>query len=358
MSRKEIFKEIKVGSIRLSNRIVMAPLTRNRAGEGNVPTDLNREYYEQRATAGMIITEATQISPQGVGYPMTPGIHTPEQREGWRKVTDAVHKKGGKIALQLWHVGRISHPSLQPEGGLPVSPSAIKPEGEAFTYDGLQPFVTPRALETNEIPEIVEQYAKAAKSAIGAGFDGVEIHAANGYLIDQFIRDGSNRRIDHYGGNLMNRLRFLQEVTEAVMDTIGSGRTGIRISPENSFNDMKDSNPQKTFNEVAEMLSGFEPAWLHVVEGDFATGKAMLNYAEIRQKFNGIYMANAGYGLERAEAAIDSGKTDLVSFGALYIANPDLVERFREGAPLNTPDEETYYGGDAKGYTDYPFMGK
>ena len=356
MNSKDLFKEIKVGSTTLSNRIVMAPLTRNRAGEGNVPTPLNVEYYKQRATAGLIITEATQISPQGVGYPLTPGIHSPEQVEGWRRVTDAVHKKGGRIFLQLWHVGRISHPSLQPDGALPVSASAIKPDGETVTYEGPKSFVTPRALETEEIPEIVKEYASAAKNAIGAGFDGVEIHAANGYLIDQFLRDGTNKRIDHYGESLVNRMRFLQEVTEAVVEAVGAERIGVRLSPENTFNDIKDSAPQKTFNAVAKILSHYGLAYLHVVEGDFVSGKTTLNYKEIKENFNGLYMANAGYILERSEKSIESGAADLISFGSLYIANPDLVERFKTGASLNTPDQETYYGGDAKGYTDYPFM--
>ncbi len=356
MNKKAIFNEIKIGSVRLSNRIAMAPLTRNRAGEGNVPTSLNVEYYEQRATAGLIITEATQISPQGVGYPATPGIHSPEQIEGWRRVTDAVHKKGGRMFLQLWHVGRISHPSLQPDGALPVSASAIKPDGETVTYEGPKPFVTPRALETEEIPLIVKQYAVAAKNAIGAGFDGVEIHAANGYLIDQFLRDGTNKRTDHYGGSLVNRLRFLQEVTEAVIEAIGAGRVGVRLSPENTFNDIKDRAPQETFNAAGKILEEYGLAYLHVVEGDFVTGKTTLDYKQIKENFGGLYMANAGYMLERAEKNVENGTADLVAFGSLYIANPDLVERFKTGAPLNSPDQETYYGGDKKGYTDYPFL--
>ena len=351
-----LFTEITTGSQKLANRVVMAPLTRNRAGAGNVPTDLNALYYGQRATAGLIITEATQISPQGVGYPATPGIHSTEQVLGWKKVTRTVHEKGGRIFLQLWHVGRISHPSLQPEGALPVAPSAIRPAGEAFTYEGLKPFETPRALEIHEIQGVVDQYARAAEHALEAGFDGVEIHAANGYLIDQFLRDGTNRRQDAYGGGLRQRLRFLGEVTEAVTGVLGSGRVGVRISPENTFNDIQDSDPRKTFTAVADLLRPHGLAYLHVVDGDFVTGKTLLDYGEVRRAFGGTFMVNGGYTQERAEAAIRTGAADLVAFGSLYIANPDLVERFRKGAALNAPDPATYYGGDARGYTDYPFL--
>jgi N-ethylmaleimide reductase len=355
MTTSKIFNPIKVGSHTLENRIVMAPLTRNRAGEGNVPHELNVEYYEQRATAGLIITEATQISPQGLGYPGTPGIHSEDQVAGWKKVNDAVHKKGGKIFLQLWHVGRISHPSLQPNGEFPVSASAIKPEGETVTLEGMKPFETPRALKTHEIPEIVKQYVQASENAIEAGFDGVEIHSANGYLLDQFLRDGTNKRDDQYGGSLENRMRFLQEVTEAVTKAIGAGKVGVRLSPENSFNDIKDSSPQETFNAVTRLLGSYKLAYLHVVEGDFVTGEKKIDYRKLKEIFGGLYIGNAGYDLERAEKSIDEGLTDLVSFGSLYIANPDLVERFKKGVPLNEPDQATYYGGGKEGYTDYPF---
>jgi N-ethylmaleimide reductase len=356
MTTSTLFEPIKVGTQNLSNRIVMAPLTRNRAGEGNVPHSLNAKYYEQRATAGLIITEATQISPQGVGYPGTPGIHSAEQIEGWKNVTEAVHKKGGKIFLQLWHVGRVSHPSLQPNGESPVSASAIRPAGETVTLEGMKPFETPRALETSEIPVIVNQYVEAAENAVEAGFDGVEIHSANGYLLDQFIRDGTNRREDKYGGSLENRLRFLQEVVEAVVAAIGPGKTGVRLSPENSFNDISDSSPQETFNAAARLLGSYKLAYLHVVEGDFATGEAKLDYTMIKKNFGGFYIANAGYNLERAEKSLEEGSADLISFGSLYIANPDLVERFKKRTQLNEPDEKTYYGGGAEGYTDYPFL--
>jgi N-ethylmaleimide reductase len=354
--KTELFNKIKVGANNIDNRVVMAPLTRNRAGDGNVPQLLNAKYYEQRATAGFIVTEATQISPQGVGYPGTPGIHSSEQIEGWKIVTEAVHKKGGKIFLQLWHVGRISHPSLQPDGALPVSASALKPDGETMTYEGMKPFVTPRALEVSEVKGVVKDYVTAAKNAIEAGFSGVEIHAANGYLIDQFLRDGTNKRDDQYGGSLVNRLRFLSEVVKGVTDAIGSDLTGIRISPENSFNDISDSDPQKTFNRVAEFLSTYKLAYLHAVEGDFVTGEKKLDYRQIRDRFKGVYVANAGYNAQTAAKSIENGDADLVSFGSLYIANPDLVERFKNDDPLNTPDESTYYGGDGTGYTDYPAL--
>jgi N-ethylmaleimide reductase len=356
MESYDIFSPFTIGSLSLKNRLVMAPMTRNRAGEGNVPQDLNATYYAQRAGAGLLITEASQISPQGVGYPATPGIHSREQIEGWKKVTHAVHAKGGLIFIQLWHVGRISHPNLQPDGAKPVAPSAIKPAGKAFTLQGLVPFETPRALETEEIPEITAQYSRSAKLAMDAGFDGVEIHAANGYLLDQFIRDGSNQRKDTYGGSLENRLRFLQEVTEAVTAAIGAARVGVRISPENTFNDMKDSNPQATFNAAARMLGANGLAFLHVVEGDFVTGKSLLNYRELKNIFNGPYMANGGYDLDRARKSLKNRDADLISIGKMFLANPDLVERFKKGAPLNTPDQATFYGGDAKGYTDYPFL--
>jgi N-ethylmaleimide reductase len=356
MSRDILFSPFTLGSLTLPNRVVMAPLTRNRAGQGNTPHALNAEYYAQRATAGLIISEASQISPQGIGYPGTPGIHSPAQVAGWQRVTGAVHKKGGRIFLQLWHVGRVSHPSLQPNGEKPVAPSPIAPQGETFTADGMAPFETPRALGTEELPYIAAQYAQAAEHAMEAGFDGVEIHAANGYLIDQFLRDGTNERSDHYGGSLENRLRFLKEVVESVLGVVDAGKVGVRLSPENTFNDISDSDPQATFGAVAEMLRAYNLAYLHVVEGDFVSGEKTLDYKRIKESFGGPYMANAGYTKELAEKSLQEGAADLVSFGSLYIANPDLVARFEKSAPLATPDESTYYGGDAKGYTDYPFL--
>ena len=266
----ELLEPARLGPYTLKNRVVMAPLTRNRAGAGNVPQDMNVAYYAQRASAGLIITEATQISPQGVGYPGTPGIHSAEQVAGWTRVTDAVHARGGRVFLQLWHVGRISHPSLQPNGEIPVAPSALKPEGEAFTAEGPQPFVTPRALEGHEIPGIIADYRAAAVNALAAGFDGVEVHAANGYLLDQFLRDGSNHRRDSYGGSLENRTRLLLEVVAAVTEVWGGGRVGLRLSPINSFNSMSDSDPDATFGYALRQLNRFGLAYLHVVERDFA----------------------------------------------------------------------------------------
>ncbi len=352
----DLFSPVKLGRLQLPNRIVMAPLTRNRAAAGDVPQPMHATYYRQRATAGLIVSEGAPISPQGVGYPGTPGIYSEAQIAGWEVVTQAVHAAGGHIFLQLWHVGRISHPDLQPGRAVPVAPSAIRPAGDAVTATGMQPFVTPRALEQDEIQAIVAQYTTAARNALLAGFDGVEVHAANGYLIDQFLRDGSNQRTDDYGGSLENRCRFLREILQAVCEAVGSDRVGVRISPENSFNDIHDSRAQETFVYVAELVNGFEPAYLHVLEGDMVTGEKALDYGRIRAAFKGIYMANCRYDLARAQQAIATGAADMVSFGALYIANPDLVERFRQGAALNTPDPETFYGGDEHGYTDYPFL--
>lgn len=356
IKQHDLFDPIKVGGYTLPNRVVMAPLTRNRAGEGNVPHALNVTYYQQRASAGLIITEATQISPQGVGYPATPGIHSAAQVEGWKHVSAAVHEKDGHIFMQLWHVGRISHPSLQPEGQLPVAPSAIKPKGDAFTYEGLQAFVKPRALTIDELPGIVADYVNAARKAMLAGFDGVEVHAANGYLLDQFIRDGSNQRDDSYGGSVENRSRLLREVVDAVCIAIGSNKVGVRISPENSFNSMHDSDAQNTFNAVTDMLNGFNLAYLHVLEGDMVNGQRVLDYAQIKSRFAGPYIANCGYDFTRATQAVKNGQADMVAFGQLYISNPDLVERFRCGAELTRADPATFYGGDEKGYTDYPFL--
>ena len=357
-SSKEIqanlFSPIKFGGLELPNRIIMAPLTRNRAGEGNVPQDMNVEYYRQRASAGLIVSEGSQISPQGLGYPGTPGIHSDAQVEGWLKVTAAVHKEGGLIFCQLWHVGRISHTSLQIHGDLPVAPSALKPNGQIFTYTGLQDFETPRALTTDEISGIIADYVRAARNAKLAGFDGVEIHSANGYLLDQFIRDCTNQRQDQYGGDINNRMRLLLEATEQIVAVWGKDRVGVRLSPENSFNDMTDSNPQQTFNAVATRLSDFPLAYLHILEGDMMTGERRLDYMGLRQCFNGYYMANNGYDFDTANAAIADNRADLVAFGKLFIANPNLPYRFAHQLPLNTPDSATFYGGDERGYTDYP----
>jgi len=351
----DLFSQVKIGDLTLPNRVVMAPMTRNRAPE-NIPTELMAEYYVQRATAGLIITEGAQVSEQGIGYPATPGIHTGAQVEGWKQITKAVHASGGRIFIQLWHCGRISHPGYH-GGDLPVAPSAIRPEGQAFTYEGMKDFVTPRALETDEIPGIVNQYRHAAACAKAAGFDGVEIHSANGYLLDQFLRDGTNKRSDSYGGPIENRARLLAEVTEAVVSEVGANRVGVRISPVNAFNDIHDSDPQTLFNQVAARLSDLAIACLHVVEITMA-GEVdqFVDMTEIRRRFGGIYIANGGYDRVKANTAIAEGRADMVSFGVPFLANPDLPERLRQDAPLNEPDESTFYGGDAHGYTDYPAM--
>lgn len=355
---KDLFSPVALGSISLSNRIVMAPLTRNRAGEGGVPQPINVTYYEQRASAGLIVTEATPISAMGHGYPALPGIYTDAQVAGWKKVTDAVHAKGGKIVIQLWHVGRISHPSLLPNNALPVAPSAIKPAGQAFTYQGLVDYVEPRALDAAELPAIVQDYVHATKCAIAAGFDGVEIHAANGYLLDQFLRDGSNHRTDQYGGSIENRARLLLEVTQAVVAVIGADKVGVRLSPVNPFNDMKDSNPQAVFNYVANALNQFNLAYLHAVEGGIHGGGESdpFDFSAFRKQFKGAYMANLGYDKKRGNEAVASGHADVVAYGVPFIANPDLVERFKQDAPLNEADSNTFYGGTAQGYTDYPAL--
>ncbi|MFL6235822.1 MAG: alkene reductase [Thermoanaerobaculia bacterium] len=347
-----LFSPVQVGPYTLRNRMVMAPMTRNRAGEGNVPSDLAVTYYAQRASAGLIITEGTQVSLQGVGYPGTPGIHDDAQVAGWRRVTDAVHARGGRIFAQLWHVGRISHPLLQPGGAPPVAPSAIAAEGQTFTAEGPKPFGVPRALETSEIPGVVEQFVEGARRALESGFDGVELHGANGYLIDQFLRDGSNRRTDAYGGPVENRARFLLEVMEAVTGVWGADRVGVRLSPTGSFNSMSDSDPAATFGYAARELDRFGLAYLHVTE---AIGSTPSPVAPVmRSLFRGPFMLNGGYTQEIANAALAKGEADLISFGTLFLSNPDLVERFAEGAPLNTPDRATFYSGGDKGYIDYP----
>jgi N-ethylmaleimide reductase len=349
MAHLDLFSPIQLGNIQLNNRMVMAPMTRNRSDNNNVPQAMNVTYYRQRATAGLIITEASQVSPEGVGYPLTPGIYSTQQVEAWRKITDAVHEEGSKIFIQLWYCGRISHPSLLPDGQSTVSASAIKPEGEAVTYDGMKPFETPRALSVDEIRNIVSQYRHAASMAKRADFDGIEIHAANGYLIDQFLRDGTNRRDDEYGGSDENRMRFLNEVLDAVCEVWDVSSVAVRLSPENPFNDMSDSDPQAHFEYFASQLASRGLAYLHLVEGP------SVNYRAIRDCFAGTYMANTGYDKERANASLAGGDSDLVSFGALFLANPDLVYRFRNNLSLNDPDVSTFYGGDEKGYTDYPF---
>lgn len=355
----DLFSPIRFGAIELKNRVVMSSLTRNRAGDGNVPTDLVAEYYRQRASAGLILTEASPISPEAHGYPRTPGIHSAAQIAGWQKVTEAVHGAGGKIAIQLWHVGRISHPDLQPGGALPVAPSAIRPAGQTFTGQGMKDFVTPRALETAEIPGLVASYVQAARNAMEAGFDGVEVHAGNGYLLDQFLRSSTNRRTDAYGGSKENRARLLLEVLAAVCAAIGSDRVGVRLSPATPFNDISDENPQETFEYVVEQLNDFNLAFLDLLQG---TGGApqeqwlAFDYDRLRSIYRGNLIRNNGYDFASGNAAVQSGGTDAIAFGRLLLANPDLVERFRRGGPYNQPDYDRLYMGEALGYTDYPTL--
>lgn len=353
-----LFDPIRLGELALANRIVMAPLTRNRAAVGEVPSPLSVTYYAQRASAGLIITEATQICAVGQGYIATPGIHSPTQIEGWKAVTRAVHERGGRIVVQLWHVGRISHVSLLPAGEVPVAPSALRAKSQTVTAQGFVDVSEPRALRLDEIPALVAQYRQAARNAIDAGFDGVEVHGANGYLLDQFLRDGSNHRTDAYGGPIENRARLLIEVLEAISQEIGSGRTGLRLSPVTPFNDMSDSDPQRLFNHVAERVAPLGLAYLHVIEGAAGGPRdvAPFDYAALRERARTPWMVNNGYDRQMALDAVASGAADAVAFGKPFIANPDLVERLRADAPLNTPDVSTFYGGGAEGYTDYPTM--
>jgi N-ethylmaleimide reductase len=353
----KLFSPFRLGDLELKNRIAMAPLTRNRASQGSdAPTELNAEYYRQRATAGLIIAEATQISQQGQGYIHTPGIYTEAQAAGWKKVTQAVHAEGGHIFLQLWHVGRISHVSLQPNEAAPVAPSAIAAQTKTFIATGFADVSTPRALETTEIPGIVADYARAAENAKIAGFDGVEIHAANGYLLEQFLKDGTNKRTDAYGGSIENRARFPLEVVDAVCRVWDKSRVGIRLSPVSPFNDIQVSDPEKIYSYLVRELSARGLGFIHVVEG--ATGGPRdiepFDFVGLRKNFNGAYIANNGYTRELAIEALRDGRVDLIAFGKSYISNPDLVERLRRNAPLNELDAATLYGGDAKGYTDYP----
>ncbi|WP_316184033.1 MULTISPECIES: alkene reductase [unclassified Bradyrhizobium] len=358
MSTSKLFEPFKLGPITLANRVVMAPLTRNRAVEGMVPSPLAAEYYGQRASAGLLITEASQISQQGQGYQDTPGIYSKAQVEGWRKVTDRVHADGGRIFIQLWHVGRISHVSLQPNGGAPVAPSAIQAKTKTFVGGAFTDVSAPRTLELSEIPGIIESYKQAALNAIEAGFDGVEIHGANGYLLDQFAKDGANKRTDAYGGSIENRARLMLEVSKVVSDAIGADKTGIRISPVTPANDVSDSNPQPLFDYIVDQLNALNLVYIHVIEG--ATGGprdiAPFDYASLRKRFKGAYMANNGYDLALANKVLDANAADLIAFGKLFISNPDLVERLKAGAPLNEFDKSTFYGGGAKGYIDYPTL--
>ncbi|HUZ31792.1 MAG TPA: alkene reductase [Xanthobacteraceae bacterium] len=356
----DVFSSFELGPLHLPNRLVMAPMTRNRAGPGDVPGQISATYYVQRASAGLIVTEGTQVSAQGQGYARTPGIYSDAQVAGWKTITDAVHSAGGRIFLQLWHVGRISHPSVQPGGGIPVAPSALKPGGQVMTAQGMQDFVTPRALTTAEVAGVVEEFRRGAANAKRAGFDGVELHGANGYLIDQFLRDKANQRTDRYGGGALNRARFLIEVTEAIVGEWGGERVGVRLAPTNPFNDITDSNPAATFTVAVNELSRFGLGYLHIVEplptDPIAAGEKP-DIEFFRRIWRGALMGNKGYDLARANAALHAGTVDLVSFAALFLANPDLPERFRRGAALNAPDRPTFYAGGEKGYIDYPAIG-
>jgi len=355
----KLFEPFKLGPLTLPNRLVMAPLTRNRAvPPGMVPSPLAIEYYGQRASAGLLVTEASQVSQQGQGYQDTPGIYSKDQVAGWRKVTDRVHERGGRIFIQIWHVGRVSHTSLQPGGGKPVAPSAIRAKGKTFVGGQFTEISEPRALELSEIPGIIEDFRRGTANALEAGFDGVEIHGANGYLLDQFAKDGSNKRTDAYGGGIENRARLMLEVAKVVAAEAGADRTGIRISPVTPANDVSDSNPQPLFDYIASQLDALKLTYIHVIEG--ATGGprdiAPFDYASLRKRFRGAYIANNGYDFALASKVLEAGAADLIAFGKPFISNPDLVERLKRGAPLNEWDKATFYGGGAKGYTDYPTL--
>src|SRR6202012_3172818 len=355
MSTK-LFDSFKLGNLTLPNRLLMAPLTRNRALAGFVPSPLTVEYYGQRASAGLLISEATQVSQQGQGYQDTPGIYSKEQVAGWRKVTDRVHERGGGIFPPPWPVGRIPHTSLQPNNGAPVAPSAIRANGKTFVGGTFADVSEPRALELSEIPGIIDSFKKGAANALAAGFDGVEIHGANGYLLDQFAKDGTNKRTDAYGGSIENRAKLMLEVSKAVVAEVGAERTGIRISPVTPANDISDSNPQPLYDHIVDGLDALKLVYIHVVEG--ATGGprdiAPFDYASLRKRFKRAYIANNGYDFALAEKQLAANAVDLIAFGKPFISNPDLVERLKRGAPLNEWDKATFYGGGAKGYTDYP----
>ncbi|MGE5625840.1 MAG: alkene reductase [Bacillota bacterium] len=361
MNSQALLTPVKLGDYELKNRVVMAPMTRDRANNPDLaPTELHAEYYAQRASAGLIVTEGSQVSPQGVGYIYTPGIHSQAQVEGWKRVTEAVHARGGRIFLQLWHVGAVSHPDFH-GGALPVAPSAFNPGAKAYTPAGaLKDSVTARALTTAEVKAIVADFAQGARNALAAGFDGVEIHGANGYLIEQFLRDSINRRTDEYGGGIPDRARFLFEVVEAVVKAVGAGKTGVRLSPANTWNSPPDSDNRALYDHVIAKLSDYGLAYLHLREpaGDVS---AILNMVQdvsghYRKVYKGTLIINTGYTREKGNAAIEAGKTDLVAFGVPFIANPDLVERFRTSAPLAQADQATFYTPGAKGYTDYPAL--
>lgn len=359
MSTDPIFQPTEIGDISVKNRIVMAPLTRSRAAADEVPSHLAPTYYRQRAGAGLIVSEGTQIRRDGQGYVSTPGIYSPAQLEGWKKVTDAVHEAGGKIVAQIWHVGRVSHPDLI-GGAQPVAPSAIRADAKTFLPNGnFEPTAEPRALTIDEIRKVVEDYGTAAKNAVSAGFDGVEIHGANGYLIDQFLKDGTNKRTDEYGGPIENRVRFMTDVVDAAVAEIGAGRVGMRLSPVTPSNGISESNPQPLFDLAVSELSKRKIAFVHMVEGATQGPRDIVpdfDFARLRGLFGGTYIANNGYNGDFARQRIANGEVDLVAFGRYFISNPDLVERIRRNAPLAEPDRATFYGGGEKGYTDYPTL--
>jgi N-ethylmaleimide reductase len=354
-----LFRDHQLGPLHLKNRIVMAPLTRARSSRAGVPPEFAVDYYQQRTGAGLIISEATNISPQAIGYAFTPGIWSNPQVESWKRVTRAVHDGGGLIVMQLWHTGRISHPDLH-SGAMPVSASAIQPEGDAFTYEGPKRLPTPRPLETREIPGIVEDYRHAAENARRAGFDGVEVHSANNYLLEQFIRDSTNKRTDEYGGSVENRLRFpLAAVKVAVDAWDGGGRVGVRISPTTTSpgETPLDSDVMGTYSQYIDGLNALGVAYIHVIEGvtrETREAPGEVDFLALRRRFRGSYLANNRYDKELAEEALNSGRADLVSFGRPFIGNPDLVQRLRDGSPLVDAPKESYYGGDEKGYSDWP----
>src|SRR4030081_2351529 len=355
----KLFEPYKLGPLTLPNRLVMAPLTRNRAVASMVPSPLAIEYYGQRASAGLLVTEASQVSQQGQGYQDPPAISSKEQVAGWRKVTDRVHERGGRIFIQIWHVGRVSHTSLQPNNGAPVAPSAIRAKGKTFVNNSFTDISEPRALELSEIPGVIEDFKRGTANALAAGFDGVEIHGANGYLLDQFAKDGANKRTDAYGGSIENRAKLMLEISKVVATEASAERTGIRISPVTPANDVSDSNPQPLFDYIVDHLNALKLVYIHVIEG--ATGGprdiAPFDYASLRKRFKGAYVANNGYDFELATKVLAANQADLIAFGKPFISNPDLVERLKKGAPLNEWDKATFYGGSAKGYTDYPALG-
>ncbi len=350
-----LFSSFRLGGLEFKNRMVMAPMTRSRAIEGNVPNPLATTYYVQRASAGLMITEGTQVSPQGVGYIRTPGIHSAEQVAGWKRLVDAVHGAGGRIYAQLWHVGRVSHPDFH-DGALPVAPSAIAAEGDVFTVRGKTRMVTPRALELHELPGVVEQFRRGAENAKAAGFDGVELHGSNGYLLDQFLRDGSNQRTDAYGGSIQNRARLPLEVAEAVAGVWGAEQVGYRVNPYFSMLSMSDSNPVETFTYLARGLSQLGLGYLHVTEAVAGKPGTQRITPLLRESFDGALIVNGGYDARIGNDAIARGEADLVAYGMPYLANPDLLERFKTGSPLNKPDVATFYSGEEKGYVDYPAL--